>query len=214
MEDFVMKKILIVFCLICLLLSCVSCQSQKESIKPETITFEQESYSVKEEETGYLSYTIQPDNAEYNLTWTSSDTSIVTVDYYGKITGVKAGEATITVKDANGASASCHVIVISKTAYGRLSEPAKEFVDAFMKCIKDFKNPSSVTIETITFSSSEGRWTIYVRAQNGFGGYSLAHYYLSESGSITKAPSQANIGYSDPFYNIDLINEAIQEKLQ
>lgn len=214
-----MKKILIVFCLICLLLSCVSCQSKKESIKLETITFEQESYSVREENSGYLSYTIQPDNAEYNLTWTSSDTSIVTVDY-GKITGVKAGEATITVSDVNGATASCKVIVISKTAYGRLPKHAQEFVDAFMKCIDDFKNPSSVTIETITCRSNEeswatwGKWEIYVKGENSFGGYSASLYCLFEDGSIVKAPIQMKPSYSDYMYNLDLINEAVQEKLK
>ena len=46
--------------------------------------------------------TITPDSANKNITWTSSNTSVATVDKNGLVTGVKAGVVTITVKNPSG----------------------------------------------------------------------------------------------------------------
>lgn len=60
-----------------------------------------------------LTATVAPDNAtDKTVTWTSSDESIATVKD-GQITGVAAGEATITA-EANGFTATCEVTVIEK----------------------------------------------------------------------------------------------------
>ena len=46
-----------------------------------------------------LGATVGPDDATYKtVTWTSSNTAVATVDRTGKVTGVKAGTATITAK--------------------------------------------------------------------------------------------------------------------
>ena len=56
---------------------------------------------------------IEPENAtERELIWESSDPSVATVDSNGKITGVKVGTATITVKTKDGkVKETCKVIV-------------------------------------------------------------------------------------------------------
>ena len=63
--------------------------------------------------TASLTATVTPDNATYkNLTWTSSDESIATVDDNGKVTAVSIGSATITVYSADASkTASCEVTV-------------------------------------------------------------------------------------------------------
>ena len=60
--------------------------------------------------------TILPENAtNKNVTWKSSDESVATVDASGKVTGVKAGEATITVTTEDGGkTATCKVTVSNK----------------------------------------------------------------------------------------------------
>ena len=55
--------------------------------------------------------TISPSGANPSVTWTSSDSSVATVDSNGKVVGKKAGVATITIKTSNGKTATCKVVV-------------------------------------------------------------------------------------------------------
>ena len=58
-----------------------------------------------------LTKTVSPSNAVTSYTWSSSNTSVATVDSNGKVTAKKAGTATITVKTSNGKTANCKVTV-------------------------------------------------------------------------------------------------------
>ena len=60
--------------------------------------------------TTQLTATVTPSNSTDNVEWTSSDTSVATVDNTGLVTGVKAGTATITAK-AGEKEAKCTVTV-------------------------------------------------------------------------------------------------------
>ena len=75
-----------------------------------------ESSRINVGEEDELYYMIIPDySTNQNVTWESSDPSIVTVDSTGKITGVGVGEATVTVTTEDGNhSASCSVTVTDK----------------------------------------------------------------------------------------------------
>ncbi len=66
--------------------------------------------SVEAEAAQSITPTYTPLNASSELTWTSSNTNIATVDN-GKICGINPGTAKITVKTANGYSAVCTVTV-------------------------------------------------------------------------------------------------------
>ena len=55
--------------------------------------------------------TISPSNARSKYIWTSSDSSVVSVDGNGKMTAKKEGKATVTVKSSNGITAVCEVEV-------------------------------------------------------------------------------------------------------
>ena len=46
-----------------------------------------------------------------NLTWTSSNEKVATVDNTGRVTALRAGKATITVKTSNNKTATCEVTV-------------------------------------------------------------------------------------------------------
>jgi len=64
-----------------------------------------------------LSATVAPTNAtDKSVTYKSSDEAIATVTpVQGKITGVKAGTATITATTTNGKAATCEITVTAPT---------------------------------------------------------------------------------------------------
>lgn len=60
-----------------------------------------------------LNATLTPGSApDKTVTWSSSDTTVATVDAQGVVTAGKTGEAVITVTAASGVSASCKVYVM------------------------------------------------------------------------------------------------------
>ena len=76
---------------------------------PTSVSVSPTSLSVTEGESRYLSATVYPSNANQSVTWSSSNTSVATVTSSGKVIGVKAGIAVITVKTSNGKTATCTV---------------------------------------------------------------------------------------------------------
>ena len=71
----------------------------KVIVNEPTLTIEQANVSIAVGETAQLNATVQ--GASQTVTWTSSDTSIASVDENGVVTAVKEGTATITAS-ANG----------------------------------------------------------------------------------------------------------------
>ncbi len=86
---------------------------KEKEIPVESVSLNKTELSLTEEQTETLTATVYPENAtNTEVTWTSSDPSIATVDKDGKITALKAGEATITVTTMTGnKSAVCKVVV-------------------------------------------------------------------------------------------------------
>ena len=77
------------------------------------VTLDQTELSLYTGESKPLTATVEPDNAtNQNVTWTSSNTSVATVNTNGNVTAVGAGTATITVTTAGGShTATCTVTV-------------------------------------------------------------------------------------------------------
>lgn len=77
------------------------------------ITLNKTSLTIKKGSTSALTTTILPINTTNSriLTWTSSDSSVATVDSIGRVTAKGSGTATITVKTSNGKTATCKITV-------------------------------------------------------------------------------------------------------
>ncbi len=90
--------------------------STPTNILVDSITLNKTTLTLDEASSETLTVTISPTNAtNKEVTWSTSKSSVATVDTTGKITAVAEGTATITAtaKDGSGKSASCTVTVES-----------------------------------------------------------------------------------------------------
>ena len=87
-----------------------------KAVNVTEVTLDKTELTLTEGETETLTATVRPDNADNRkVTWSSDKTEIATVDGAGKVTAVKAGEATVTVTTEDGGkTASCKVTVKAK----------------------------------------------------------------------------------------------------
>jgi len=83
---------------------------ENTNIDVTSLTLNKTNLTLDIDETYYLTATVKPYNATYNLSFSSSNTSVVSVSSNGKLTAKKAGSATITVKAGNK-TAKCYVTV-------------------------------------------------------------------------------------------------------
>ena len=94
-----------------------TCKITVEAIKVSEIVLNLNEMPLKVGKSGQLVATVKPDNAtDKEVIWTTSDSSIATVDENGKVTGIKEGTVTIAAKTKDGKiSATCTVIVTTDT---------------------------------------------------------------------------------------------------
>ena len=126
-------------------------------VKPvESITLNKTTATIKKGKTKQLEATVLPKDAtNRKVKWTSSDTSVATVDSKGLVTALKVGEATITAKAKDGSKvkAKCKVKVkkSSNWVLAMLSDGTKE-----LKVGGSTKLSAATTDGvTVTWSSSD-----------------------------------------------------------
>lgn len=93
-------------------------EPKEETVKVTGVELDKTNLTLTEGQDSKLTATVKPSNAtDKNVTWTSSNTAVVTVDKNGNVKAVSAGTATITVttKDGNF-KASATVTVNEKPA--------------------------------------------------------------------------------------------------
>ena len=122
------------------------------------ITLNKTSLTLTEGGSETLQATIQPSNAtNKTITWSSSNTSVATVDSAGKVTAVKAGTATITATSNNGKKVNCTVTVNAKTVAVTgitLNKTSVAFNVGGSETLQATIQPSNATNKTVTWSSS------------------------------------------------------------
>ena len=123
------------------------------------VTLDKTNMELTEGETATLTATVEPDNAtNKNVTWSSDNADVATVDQTGKVTAEGAGTATITVTTEDGGkTATCTVTVraanvpvtgvtLNKTNL-TLQEKASETLTATVV-------PAEATNKNVTWTSS------------------------------------------------------------
>lgn len=92
----------------------VTVEAAPEKIAVEQVTITPDALNLESGNTAQLHATVSPTNAtKQQVTWTSADTAVATVDSNGKVIAVGAGETTI-IATADGVSDVCNVTVYSK----------------------------------------------------------------------------------------------------
>ena len=101
--------------------------------------------------------TVEPANAENkNVSWTSSDTSVASVDQSGKVTAVKAGSATITVTTAEGGhKATCDITVQVAVTSITLSQTSARLAYGNTLTLTASVKPDAATNKGVTWTSSD-----------------------------------------------------------
>ena len=129
----------------------------KNVVAVESITLDKSSLELNEGETATLVATVKPDNAtNKTVTWSSSRTSVATVDANGKVTAVAEGTATITAQ-AGDKTASCTVTVKKKVVAVEsvtLDKSSLELTEGETATIIATVKPDNATNKTVTWSSS------------------------------------------------------------
>ena len=137
-----------------------------------------------------LSATVAPSNAtNKEVTWTSSNTNVATVDSTGKVTAKSVGNATITVttKDGNY-RASCSVRVITPTSGIHLSKNETTIYTNKEETLSYLILPEDATNKNVTWTSSDP--TIATVDNNG-------KITAKKAGKATITATVTNTDYKD-----------------
>ena len=91
---------------------------KNKTVNVTGISLDRNSVTIKEGESVTLVATVTPSNADNKtVTWSSSSDAVATVDSGGKVTGIKAGSATITATaEDGGKKATCSISVEANLA--------------------------------------------------------------------------------------------------
>ena len=122
-----------------------------------SITLNKSSTSLYTGDSETLVATVSPSNASNKtVSWSSSKTSVATVDQNGKVTAVKAGTATITVRTTDGSnlSASCTVTVWQLATGITLNSDDFSLYVGYGKTLSAIITPDDATNKNVTWSSS------------------------------------------------------------
>ena len=123
------------------------------------VTLNKSTLTLKVGASETLTATIAPaDATNKNVTWASSDAAVATVDASGKVTGVAAGTATITVTTEDGGkTATCQVTVKANTVPVTGVTLNKIVLKLYMggsETLKATVAPANATNKYVTWKSS------------------------------------------------------------
>ena len=142
------------------LLSVISCEEPlPESVPVTAVTLNSASMELLEGESQTLTAVVSPSNADnQKVIWMSSNSSVASVAE-GKVTALKPGKATITVKtDDGGKTATCEVTVNAKVypvESVSLDRTSAELTEGDEITLAATVNPDNATNKGVSWKSSD-----------------------------------------------------------
>lgn len=126
--------------------------------KVTKVSINSDDFTVKVGNTKSLTYTITPSNAtNKKVSWDTNNPSVAKVSSTGKVTGVGAGTAYITIKSVDGVSDKVKVVVTKsnpiKATKITLSPSSLTLNVGAKKAVTATVSPSNASIKTITWVS-------------------------------------------------------------
>ena len=137
-----------------------SCPPPPEAVAVTGVSLSQSRLALAIDESVALTATVSPENAtNKNISWSSSDETVATVDTNGLVKAQKAGTATITVKTEDGEkTAACSVAVkpvISVTGVKlNYTQIYGDHGESFI--LTATVEPSNASNKTVTWTTSNG----------------------------------------------------------
>lgn len=134
-----------------------SYSSTPKTVYATSITAKNVPSKINAGETATLEASVYPSNAEdKNITWESSDTSILVVSSTGSLTAVGVGTATITAKTSRGTSKKFTITVNEVMAESiSLASNDTEILLEDTKTLKCEFTPENTTDKTVEWASSD-----------------------------------------------------------
>ena len=130
------------------------CSEKETAVKVTGVSLNKTSVTILAGLSETLEATVTPANADNkNVTWSSSDAAVATVNATGVITAVKAGTATITVTTADGSkTATCTVTVTAFVAVTDITGTPTAIIAGTPLTLTATVAPTNATNKTVTWS--------------------------------------------------------------
>lgn len=134
-----------------------TCTVKVTQVAVTGVALNKSSITVEKGNSYTLTATVKPSDAyNKNITWSSDNKSVATVDSSGKVKALKAGSAKITVTTEDGKfTASCTVNVNVKVAGVHLNTNYVSLLKGETKQLTATINPSDATNKKVTWKSSD-----------------------------------------------------------
>ena len=174
-------------------------------VHPSSITLNATSGNVYIGKTRPLTATVLPADADdRSVSWSSSNTSVTTVDSSGLVSGVAAGSATITATTTDGGLTASFVATVKTISYGTLESPisvneAREVLEA---------TGSTETTDTLyvkgivtaSYKNSSSKYIVWLQNDDGSEERSFEVYNPSFSSSV-----EGNYSADDALNGLEII---------
>ncbi len=133
------------------------CEVTVKNVVPSSVSLDKTNLALSVGSSSTIKKTVSPSNAyNKNVTWTSSNPNVATVDKNGKVTAKKVGVAVITCKtQSGGKTAKCRVTVSGipvKTVSLNKTDLKMDFGAVYQ--LKATVSPSNATNKKVVWSSS------------------------------------------------------------